>query len=54
MKDLVKCCNCSTVMLVELGADICPKCGYDGALAWIDGLPQEVEDDYQIEKEGQI
>lgn len=42
MKDNVKCCNCDFVGLVETGADKCPKCGYIGALSWVEGQAQEV------------
>jgi hypothetical protein len=44
MKDNCYCCNCCTRVLVDLGADICPVCGFKGALSWIDGEPQEIDE----------
>ena len=36
MNDNVKCCNCNFKLIVPLGAEKCPVCGYTGALAWLD------------------
>ena len=45
--DHVRCNNCDTEMLVPHGADICPNCGYNGALAWVseDEDKKEASDD---------
>ncbi|MDR3266000.1 MAG: hypothetical protein LBT24_00305 [Tannerella sp.] len=39
--DLVHCNNCDTSMLVPIGADKCPACHFEGALAWVDDNRQE-------------
>jgi hypothetical protein len=38
--DHVHCNNCNAEIFVRVGADICPRCFYDGALA---DIQQEVE-----------
>lgn len=44
--DLCECLYCdSGAMLVPSGADNCPCCGHEGALAWLD------EEKYQGQKE---
>ena len=52
MKDNCFCCNCETRVLVDCGADECPICHYVGALSWIEGEPEEVDEDYLNCKEG--
>lgn len=42
-KDHVKCCNCETELLVDLGEDKCPNCGFVGALAWVNPDNPEVD-----------
>lgn len=34
--DLVRCCNCEKVMLVDIGEEICPECHKNGTMQWID------------------
>ena len=46
MKDYVKCSNCNYEGTVELGTDICHKCNFNGGLAWVENMPQEVEDNF--------
>ena len=44
--DLCECLYCgSGAMLVPSGADTCPCCGHNGALAWLD------EEEYQGQQE---
>lgn len=43
--DNVFCNNCEFDGLVDLGSDVCPQCGFDGALSWKEGEEQEVEVD---------
>lgn len=45
--DNVECINCGFDGLVDCGVKVCPKCGFEGALAWKDDEPQEV-----FQKEG--
>lgn len=40
--DNVECMYCGFDGLVDCGAKVCPKCGFEGALAWKDDEPQEV------------
>jgi uncharacterized Zn finger protein (UPF0148 family) len=40
--DHVHCNNCGAVMLVDRGTDVCPECGFDGALAWQSEYNQEL------------
>lgn len=44
MADNVKCCDCGWKGLVTCGSNICPECGADFALSWIEDEPQEVEE----------
>lgn len=39
--DLVHCNNCGKNMLVPSGADKCPHCYFEGALAWLDEQNKE-------------
>jgi hypothetical protein len=34
--DLVECCNCGEVMLVDIGSEDCPLCEKKGCLKWAD------------------
>jgi hypothetical protein len=36
MNDKVECCNCGFFGVVPLGTTVCPECGSDHALAWVD------------------
>jgi uncharacterized protein (UPF0212 family) len=36
---------CDTELYVEVGEEKCPKCGYIGALAWVNPDKPEVEVD---------
>lgn len=40
--DFVKCCNCSQLMLLPIGAEICPRCRTEGYLSWVDYENQEI------------
>ncbi|MFL1672492.1 hypothetical protein [Paenibacillus dendritiformis] len=46
--DNVECMYCGFDGLVDCGAKVCPKCGFEGALAWKDDEPQEVEVDKEV------
>lgn len=46
--DYVHCNYCNTTMVVEYGSDVCPNCGMDGCMEWVDEEHQEVE----IERDG--
>lgn len=61
--DFVRCCHCDTVMIVDIGEDVCPVCGKCGNLMWEDEseLVQEVCtkyiemcEDYELAKETPI
>jgi hypothetical protein len=43
--DFVHCNNCNKTMLVPSGADKCPACCFEGALAWVDESLQETTHD---------
>jgi len=47
MKDYVKCCNCEFEGTVKLGERVCPECKKEGCLSWVEGMPQEVNNDFQ-------
>ncbi len=34
--DYVKCTYCGKQSLVATGSDVCPQCGTDGSLQWVD------------------
>ena len=34
--DLVECCNCEEIMLVDRGTEDCPLCEKKGCLKWAD------------------
>lgn len=40
--DFVKCCNCGQLMLLPIGAEICPRCHTEGYLSWVDYENQEI------------
>lgn len=50
-KDHVKCCNCMEVILVNVGEEECPKCGFTGALMWVNPEEPEVRADYYARSE---
>ena len=43
MKDLIKCCNCDYIGLVESGQDSCPQCKETKYLSWLDENNQEID-----------
>lgn len=45
--DNVECMYCGFDGLVDCGAKVCPKCRFEGALAWKDDELQEVEVNYK-------
>jgi hypothetical protein len=51
--DFVRCNNCDKTMLVPTGADKCPSCHYEGALAWADEEQQELTHS-QLEETGKF
>lgn len=38
--DLVECCNCEEIMLVNKGTDDCPMCKKKGSLKWADEIEE--------------
>jgi hypothetical protein len=48
--DHVKCSNCGTEMLVDVGMDVCPNCEKSGCLAWVNSEQPEVDLE-QLEKD---
>ena len=49
--DLVQCCNCGKIMLVNSGEEICPECNEDGTLKWLDNKQERsiYDDDLILE-----
>ena len=43
MKDLIKCCNCNYVGLIETGQEYCPKCKETKYLSWLDENNKEID-----------
>lgn len=43
--DWVRCNNCGKMMLLPYGTEICPECGFEGGLAWVDDEKQEMWED---------
>lgn len=43
MGDLIKCCNCGHVGVIEKCSDICPSCNSTGCLSWLDENNQEID-----------
>lgn len=57
--DFVRCNNCSKIMLLPIGAEICPCCHTEGCLAWVDDKHQEassekLKSEYQIISEDEL
>lgn len=36
--DKIKCTNCGQVSEIELGGNVCPKCGSEGTNVWAEEL----------------
>lgn len=41
--DYVFCNNCESVILVNIGTEICPICGEEGCMSWVDNNEPEVK-----------
>lgn len=57
--DFVRCNNCDKIMLLPVGAEICPCCHTEGCLAWVYDNQQEASSDelksqYQIISEEEL
>lgn len=43
MNDKVECCYCGFFGVVPIGEEICPECGCNYALAWVDDKQETTE-----------